>query len=608
MRSAFALLVAGFLALSVNAADKEPLRFNRLVAHWIDYGRPEYLAFIDDAKPEVVQVGFHGAHFYSLAHTPHGKGYPGHFPVPGLVEFGDWQKQLNAELHKRGVKVVGHFNVEFLVGDPDGPKGPTGFFKFYRDLWDEKTLGKKPIDDPLALLEKDAEGKPIVQSMYGIGGMKEYWACLNNPHWRAVLKAWVKAAVERGVDGLVANYFYRHNCLCEHCQSGFRTHLRERYQPEQLKSLFEIADIDKHVFKEIVAWHNPKESTRLRREMLSFSQIATKKTFDEVFIAHGRALKPGFIVAQWNHLGNFSQIAGDERCLLPAALWSKDEDYLWYSTGGAAHFTDLKEGLLGEGTLQARYIRGMTGGKPFTLGKYEHTRLRVSIAELAANGGAPMGFYTNFRDADARAAIVQYYNFLRRHEAIYKGNRPHAEALLLFPRLRVFEGDVDAVEAFRQRGKQLLDEHVLFDVDGDDALAEGLRKPAPGQVVLRADDKQPGLDRSKLSRFEAPTTVRVSMSKPAKGNELTLHLVNYNRTEPAQKRSAGGGGKDEKPRAVDKVKADLVLPKSSRVRKVVFLIPESDEEKELKSERTGDRLSFETPGFLVYGVVRIVLD
>ena len=42
----------------------------------------------------------------------------------------------------------------------------------------------------------------------------------------------------------------------------------------------------------------------------------------------------------------------------------------------------------GEGTLQARYIRGAFDDKPFTLGKYEATRSRVAIAELAANGGA----------------------------------------------------------------------------------------------------------------------------------------------------------------------------------------------------------------------------
>ena len=591
----------------VLADERQPFRFNRMLAHWVEYDGPDYLSFIEDAKPELVQVGFYGGHFYSLGHTPFGKGYPAHFPVQGLAELGDWQTKLNSELHKRGVKVVGHFNVEFLVGDPDGPKGPTGFFKFYRDLWDEKTLGKRPIADPLLLLERNAEGKPITNTTYSIGGMKEHWACLNNPHWQAVLRAWVKSGIDRGLDGFVANYFYRHNCLCEHCQKGFREHLRGRYTPQQLKSEFGISDLGKHQFAEIGAWHDPKQSTLMKREALRFSQIATKKTFDEVLVKYGRSLKPDLIVAQWNHLGNFSQISGDERCMLPASLWSKDEDYLWYSTGDAAYFTDLKEGILGEGTLQARYIRGASGNKSFTLGKYEGTRIRAAIAELAANGGAPMGFYTRQRDPEARKEIVRYYGFLRRYDPLYKANTSHAEVVLLYPRTRVFEGDVAAVETFRKMGKQLLDEHVLFDVLPDDAVAEGLRKPEKGQFVLSVKDADREFKRDGMSRFDAPSTVRVSMSNPAKGDEITLHLVNYNRTEPATKRSAGGGIKDEKPIAVEVVKADIVLPSGKRVAKVNFCSPEEPEQVALKMEERDGRVRFAVPKFLVYGVVRITL-
>src|SRR4029077_18976815 len=129
----------------------------------------------------------------------------------------------------------------------------------------------------------------------------------------------------------------------------------------------------------------------------------------------------------------FGQISVDERCLLPSELWGRDEDYLWYSTGASACYTDLAEGWLGEGTLQARYIRGAFDNKPFTLGKYEGTRIRVAIAELAANGGAPMGFYTRFQDPAARAKIVRYYNFIEKHDRLFRGSRAHAETALLFP-------------------------------------------------------------------------------------------------------------------------------------------------------------------------------
>src|SRR5204863_5718551 len=168
--------------------------------------------------------------------------------------------------------------------------------------------------------------------------------------------------------------------------------------------------------------------------------------------------KPDLIVAQWNHLGEFGQISGDERCLLPGELWGKGEDYLWYSTGGG-NGTDVAAGVLGEATLQARYIRGAFDDKPFTLGKYESVRIRAAIAELAANGGAPMGFYTAFEDPEARREIVRFYSFLRRYETLYRANRPHAEVLLLFPRSRVHEGDVAAVGRFKDLGKRLLDAH-----------------------------------------------------------------------------------------------------------------------------------------------------
>lgn len=600
-------------SISRTSLTAEPPRFEftRLVAHWAEYDHPDYLPFIDEAQPEVAQIGFYGAHFYSLAHTAAGKGYPAHFPVQGLDECGAWFEKRNAELHKRGVKVVGHFNVEFLVGDPEGPQGPTGFFKFYRDLWNEKELGKRPAENPLDFLEKNAAGEPISQTGYGIGGMREYWACLRNPKWQAVLKAWVKRAIERGVDGLVANYFYRHDCHCEHCLAGFRRHLRERYAAAGLKEKVGIENLDKHVFAEIGYWHDPKATTPLKLEALRWSQISNKQVFDEVFVKYGRSLKPDLIVAQWNHLGDFSQISGDERCLLPADLWGKDETYLWYSTGDAAHFTDLDKRFLGEGTLQARYIRGAFDDKPFTLGKYESTRTRVSIAELAANGGAAMGFYTRFTDPAARKEIARYYQFLKRHDELFRASRHHAEAALLFPRREVHEGRVENVARFRDTGRALLDAHVLFDVLPDDLAS--VERNAPYLRVFKSGDAAefPPELRGKLSTFDAPYTVRVSASRPARGNDLVLHFVNYNREEPPKgtdgKPNSGSGIADEKPIAAKGVTASIVLPAGFVAIAVEAMTPESPEPIEIKFESTGGRVTFTMPEFLVYGVACVRL-
>src|SRR5438876_1037121 len=101
----YRLYVALFIvALAAGQAFAQPprLEFRRMVAHWVDYGHADYLPFIDDARPEIVQVGFYGGHFWSLAHTAQYKGYPAHFPVQGLNECGGWFDDLNGKLHKKG--------------------------------------------------------------------------------------------------------------------------------------------------------------------------------------------------------------------------------------------------------------------------------------------------------------------------------------------------------------------------------------------------------------------------------------------------------------------------------------------------------------------------
>ena len=607
---------AAIVAVRVRA--EEPFDFTRMVAHWADYADKGYLPFIDDVKPELVQVGFYGGHFWSLAHTPYGSGYPAHLPVRGHEECGAWFKQLNAELHKRGAKVVGHINVKFLVGDPRSDEGPRGFFDFYKNHWDSSELGPPPTQDPLSLLERDRHGDLISTDTYRIGGMREYWACLNNPAWREVLKRWVRVGVERGLDGFIVNYLYRHDCHCSHCVAGFREYLSERFSDAQLRELG-IADLKQHVFEEIGAWHDPQQSTVLRREALRFSQLANKRAFDEVFVEYGRRLKPDLIVAQWNHLGDFTQISGDERCLLPADAWASDEDYLWYSTGDAANSTRLSEGNLGEATLQARFIRGASGNKPYTLGKYEQVRIRTAIAELAANGGCPMGFYTQFGEPAARQEIVRYYRFLHQNARLYRRNESHAEAVLLFPRRRIQEGVLEPLSRFKSLGRKLLDQHILFDVVPDDLFGKSTAKKYdlvidPAESTNEAGDANDAVESGnrltlppQLSRFEAPPTVRVSVSRPQELEELTIHFVNYNRNE-APDNSMGTGITDEKPIVTPPFPIDVKLPPGRSVADVQFLTPEAALPQVLRFEQDRGRLKMEVPPFLVYGAVRVYLD
>jgi len=607
--------ILGFPSLSFLWAEEKgtEFEFTTMVAHWAEYTGPEYWELINAAKPELAQFGFYGAHFYSLSHTEQFGGYPAHFPMKGLGGCRNWFAERNRTLQQKGSKVIGHFNVGFLVGDPDSPQGPRGFFKWYRDLWDEELLGPKPpVDDPIDFLEKNADGSPRQMSNYSIGGMKEYSACLRNPHWQSVLKAWVKAGVENGVDGFIANYFYRKNCLCQYCQQGFREYMDQRHSAMELKTNFGISDLEKHQFEEIVCWHKPEESTPLRREMLRWSQISNKQAFDEVFHEYGRSLKPDLITSQWNHLSNFSQISGDERCLLPAELWGKEESYLWYSMGSSGVHTDLKNGVLADGTLQARYIRSAFRNKPFTLGKYEGVRIRAAISELVANGGSPMGFYARTKDPEARHIFATYYGFLDRNKDLYQGNTSYAEVALLYPRKAVHAGNLEPLNAFRRDGRALLNQHLLFNVIPDDMT----EKVEIGKYKSIIEYKDGGFAlpedlHTSLSHIQAPDTVRVSASQPDHGGEIDLHFVNYNRVELPRNANGrpnpGRGAADENSIPVGGIQVDFVLPENTRVTAVQVIEPEQFNPQRIRFRKVENRVQFSMPVFRVYSVARIML-
>src|SRR3954453_16035723 len=87
------------------------LEFSRMLVHWKQYVDPDYLKFVDEVQPEVVQVGFYGVDFWALAHVPKsvkGTTAATHAMDGDLKASGQFLENLNRELHKRGVKVVGH--------------------------------------------------------------------------------------------------------------------------------------------------------------------------------------------------------------------------------------------------------------------------------------------------------------------------------------------------------------------------------------------------------------------------------------------------------------------------------------------------------------------
>jgi hypothetical protein len=182
--------------------------------------------------------------------------------------------------------------------------------------------------------------------------------------------------------------------------------------------------------------------------------------------------------------------------------------------------------------------------------------------------------------------------------------------VLLYPRRSVHEGDISSVERFKRIGRRLLDRHVLFDILPDDiATSERLADYRAVVKVSHAGNEREILDVDglDLSRFEAPATVRVSASRPAVDDELTVHFVNYDRTEPKEKRSAGSGIVDERPRRVSGIRADLRLPPGTHVTALEVLSPEYDAPRGTSFEVAQGRVRFRMLEFLVYGVARVHL-
>ena len=144
---------------------------------------------------------------------------------------------------------------------------------------------------------------------------------------------------------------------------------------------------------------------------------------------------------------------------------------------------------------------------------------------------------------------------------------------------------------------------MLFDILPDD-LAAAARLSGYSKVYKAGDGAQEG-----QAKFSAPPTVRVSASRPATGDALHLHLVNYNRTEPSQAKSPGGGIQDEKPISVSEFRCAVPIPAGNSLKGVRFFTPEKKNPVEVAGDiRDPGMVYFTIPEFLVYGVVELSLQ
>lgn len=648
-----AALLAGLWATPTRAEEKPlPLR-TFFVTRSLDH--EQLLPYLQQARPQIVQIGNYGAMFHGYAENPKSTGWPMNLPVAGEAAALAFQRELNDKVHALGLRVVGHFRVMKVMGNW---KEQTGFVEYYNQRWPEKLLGPKPHPNVAELLQRDALGEPIQQGRYN---QSQLVLCLSSPHARTMLKRMLKVAIDSGCDGVNTNFNYHFGCVCPYCQASFKTWLDKRLSPAELQAKLGINDLERHTFAAIPAhipgYPDPETATELDWLAARWAGEHFKRMFDEIFLDYGRSLKPDLLVATWNHLSQVS--LKEERAFTPIDQWGAGEDFFWYS-GGAAFVgknLNLVEGKAGDAWLSALYVRELAGGKPFVLGKYDGIRLAASMAEGYATGGLGMGRYMRFESPEGFQTLARYTRFMHEHRHYYDGAAVLADAALVLPRQSVLNRRPASLDEFRSLGQALVERQVPLDVLVDQRLSrERLQSyravilpaveslsdaqfdllkeyaAAGGRLLVRGAcgnlDEQgaPRTEEAKLpmamtiagstaaeaadairrelrkrggSVIDSPWTVRVaSYSQP--GRQL-LHLVNYNRDEQAPQ-IKGNGPANENPLPVERVAVKLPLPTGKQVKSVTLLAPDREQPLSLEHQTEAGQVSFVVPRVLVYAV------
>lgn len=656
-------ILAACHAAGATGSDTGPIRTILGGEYWGVDPTPEYVEYLRKVRPDVIHASVLGP---ELACTldPQGRRkcvtpiYPE--GMPSMREYITWWKEYLPAIQAAGIKVQATFSMTSVWGDHENNRG---WFKYYNDMWEEDLLGPKPVEDPAELLELDADGNLLRDRPEGWAG---YRGCVNNPHWRSVLKAMMRAGIEAGFDGFMVQFPYA-RCPggCEYCQEGFRGFLGQRYSAQTLERKFGIRDLDRHKFE----IHGPFATTarvpgELRPidiEAREFSAVSVKKCFDEVFIDYGRKLKPDLVVSMWTHFRRFltegrpKSNAGpaslndnvdfesfvDERDLLPIEEWGKGEAYTWYSD--PVYRSHLESGIVGDATLSAKFMRAAGEGKPFVVQKYDYFRWRLTTMEAIALGGtafgAAEGGWGGGSDVE-EVHLRSYYDFIRRMDGYLRSRQSYAEVALVFPRTALYWGDCDFLEPFRRLGRGLIEGNILFDVLIDERITgETL---AAYDVVVVPETRYLGGERERLLKeYDASRgAVRVAPREAGRGfSTMECDIENEDAVAAAVRKAAGGvlsgcdapktvqihsdrqddadrilvhlvnydrretgRGRREDPIPAEPVRVDLRLPRQVNVAGIGFMTPEAEGETELPFEQSDGRVKFTTPEFMVYGL------
>ena len=615
------------------------------------------IPYLEKARPQIVQIGNYGAMFHGYADNEKSTGWPMQLPVSGEKAALKFQRELNKKVHELGLTVVGHFRLIKVMGNW---KEQNGFVEYYNRRWPKELLGKKPHPNVAELLQRDAQGNPIQMGRYN---QSQLALCISSPHARQMLKRMLKVAVDHGVDGVNTNFNYHFGCVCPYCQDSFKTWLKENVDENEMRAKLGIGNLDDHVFETIPAnipgYPDPAEATELDWLALRWGAEHFKEKFDEIFVVYGRSLKKDLLIAQWNHLSHVS--LKEERNFLPLEKWGRDEDFFWYS-GGAAFVgknLNLAEGKAGDAWLSCLYVREMSGGKPFVIGKYDRARMAASMAEGYATGGLGMGRYMRFEESVGFDVLARYTIFRQSHEDLFEDAQPHSEVALVLPRQSVLNRRPDSLDEFRTLGQALVERQILLDVLADEnitperlaqysviilpktvALSDdqlsaiqdyalsgrtvlirgnvatmderGRKRPKveiKSAVEIDADTINDAADAIETrlrdnggTKIESPWTVRAAAY--SQQDRIVLHLVNFDREEGAPENNRTGP-ETERPKAVENTSVRLAIPNNGRATSITLHVPEQEKSIDLPFKFADGFATFTVPRLRVYGVIAV---
>ena len=459
-----------------SADDQVPFAFQRCAVHWCPPQRIDLVEHVREARLQLVQAGNFGPMFYSLADDPQVPRWWVGQPLQGIEANLDYARDLIAGVQAEGARYIGTMSMSWNYGDHETDKG---LWQVWDRLWTDQLLGAAPHNDPSGAMQVDADGSirnwPIEGRPY-----RTYSGCMANPLWRATLKPMIGQAIDLGVDGLNVHHGFENLGRCRHCTDWLWPRLLESMSTDDLAAAYGAVTVEQ--IDDLLTVQQDCDAYLRARVAATIERAAAhlrKDTFDALFVDYGRSLKADLLLAQWYHKYDFGP--RDERSLLPEGTWARDESYLWYSQGGHKGVSYFDHGWLADMGMAARFMHAAAEGRSFIINKYDWHRWRLSIAEMAAHGGAGLAVHWAVQDESDRpggaedryrARVYPYQSFLAEHEDLYAGARPYSELALVYPRRGETAGEPDCTDVLRRIGALLENEHFLFDIILDEQLSD----------------------------------------------------------------------------------------------------------------------------------------